>query len=157
MPSQPCPCGSRKPYERCCGRFFTEPSAPTAEALMRSRYVAFYRGDIDYLIETHHPSTRPPNLRFSLGQSIRSTQWQALTILSTRQGKAGDRQGYVEFMAVYCQPQWGQLHERSRFLKEQGRWFYVDGESLPPIVPKRGQPCWCGSLKKYKHCHGANA
>ncbi|MEL6231286.1 MAG: YchJ family protein [Cyanobacteria bacterium J06627_3] len=150
-----CLCGSERPYSDCCGKYLTKADiAPTAEALMRSRYVAYCDGNVDYLIATRHPSTRRFDDRINLMKSVKTTVWEALTILSTRQGHRRDTTGYVEFMAVYSQPNWGQLHERSRFLREGGRWFYVDGEMLPPTVPKRNQPCWCGRGKKFKHCHG---
>ena len=49
----------------------------------------------------------------------------------------------------------GQIHENSRFVNENGRWYYCDGQMLPPVVWGRNQPCWCHSNKKYKKCHGA--
>ena len=126
----------------------------TAEALMRSRYVAYREGNVDYLVATRHPSKRRFDDRITLLKSVKATSWESLTIVATRQGCQNDTSGYVEFMAVYSQPEWGQLHERSKFVKENGCWFYLDGEMLPPILPKRNQPCWCGSGKKFKHCHG---
>lgn len=121
---------------------------------MRSRYVAYCQGNVDYLVETRHPSKRQFDDRINLLRSIRSTVWTSLTVVSTHQGRKTDTSGYVEFVAVYSEPEWGQLHERSRFIKESGRWFYIDGNILAPIIPKRNQPCWCGSGKKFKHCHG---
>lgn len=121
---------------------------------MRSRYVAYCQGNVNYLIATRHPSKRKFDDRISLIKSIKTTVWESLTVINTRQGKKTDTAGYVEFMAVHSQPEWGQLHERSRFTQESGRWFYIDGEMLPPILPKRNQLCWCGSGKKFKHCHG---
>lgn len=121
---------------------------------MRSRYVAYGQGNVNYLVATRHPSTRKFDDRISLVKSIKTTVWESLTVVATHQGRANHSSGYVEFMAVHSQPQWGQLHERSKFVKENGRWLYVDGEMLPPILPKRSQSCWCGSGKKFKHCHG---
>ncbi|NJL45208.1 MAG: hypothetical protein HC922_04545 [Leptolyngbyaceae cyanobacterium SM2_3_12] len=60
----------------------------------------------------------------------------------------------VEFIAYYREASLGQVHERSRFSQQKGRWFYLDGDALPPIFPKPQAPCWCGSGKKYKACHG---
>ena len=156
MPSStPCLCGSERSYSNCCGQYLAELNiAPTAEALMRSRYVAYCNGNVDYLVATRHSSTRRFDDRINLVKSVKTTVWEALTVLNTRQGRQNHRTGYVEFMAVHSQPNWGQLHERSRFIKENGRWFYVDGEMLPPILPQRNQACWCGSGKKFKHCHG---
>ena len=121
---------------------------------MRSRYSAYCEGNVDYLIDTRHPSKRKFDDRINLVKSVKTTVWESLAVLSTRQGRKRDTTGLVEFMAVYSQPEWGQLHERSRFIKDDERWFYVDGEMLPPVLPKRNQPCWCGSGKKFKHCHG---
>lgn len=150
-----CLCGSNHPYNKCCEPYLTKVDvAPTAEALMRSRYVAYCHGNVDYLIATRHPSTRRFDDRINLNKSVKTTTWEALTVLNTRQGSQTDHTGYVEFMAIHSQPEWGQLHERSKFVKENGRWFYVDGAMLPPILPKRNQPCWCGSGRKFKHCHG---
>ena len=109
---------------------------------MRSRYSAYVLKDNDYLRKSWHPSTRPAELDVS-GDG---TPWQRLLIVSA------DKE-HVEFAAFY---QGGQLHERSRFVCEGGQWFYLDGESLPPIEEKTGRnaPCPCGSGKKYKRCCG---
>ena len=150
-----CPCGSKRSYASCCEPYLVKAAiAPTAEALMRSRYVAYCKGNVEYLITTRHPSQRKFDDRINLIKSIKTTVWESLTVVSTRQGQRTDTVGYVEFLAVYSQPEWGQLHERSKFIKEKGRWFYVDGDLLPPILPKRNQSCWCGSGKKFKYCHG---
>jgi SEC-C motif-containing protein len=128
--------------------------AATAEALMRSRYTAYHQGHIDYLIATHHPARRTPNQRTALADSVRTTTWEKLTVLAVSQGTADDREGTVEFVAYHSRPSSGQIHERSRFVKQKGRWLYVDGDMLPPLWPKRNEPCWCGSGKKFKACHG---
>lgn len=153
--TSPCPCGSGANLQDCCGRYVLgQAHAPTAEALMRSRYTAFALGQVDYLIATHHPTQRHPNERQQLIQSIENTTWLGLRVLKTQQGQAEDRQGQVEFIAYYQDPKPGQIHERSRFVKQRDRWFYVDGDQLPPILPRRSDPCWCGSGKRYKGCHG---
>lgn len=155
MASNLCLCDSQRPYASCCKPYVTQvATAPTAEVLMRSRYVAYCQGNLDYLIATRHPSKRKFDDRINLIQSVKTTVWEKLTVVSTRQGRQQDITGYVEFVAVHSQPEWGQLHERSRFIKENNRWFYIDGKMLPPILPKRSQPCWCGSGKKFKYCHG---
>ncbi|MBX2866003.1 MAG: YchJ family protein [Leptolyngbyaceae cyanobacterium MAG.088] len=155
MPSILCPCGSNRSYTSCCQPYLTAADiAPTAEALMRSRYSAYCEGEVDYLITTRHISTRKFDDRINLVRSLKTTVWESLRIINTQKGRKNDTAGSVEFIAIYKQPEWGQLHERSKFIKENKRWFYVDGEMLPPVLPKRNHPCWCGSGKKFKHCHG---
>ncbi len=155
--SQPdCPCGSSKAYCDCCQVYLSgKATAPTAEKLMRSRYTAFCKGNIDYLIATLHPDKRKFDDRLQLTKSIDNTDWLGLKIIATNKGQPKDELGFVEFVAVYRVSEPQQLHERSRFVKQGDRWFYVDGVFLPPIIPKRNEPCWCGSGKKYKKCHGA--
>ena len=153
--SQPlCPCGSKKTEQYCCGVYLAGKKQPeTAEKLMRSRYTAFYRSDLDYLIATMHPDKRQPSDRTELTNSIKNIQWLGLTIIDTQAGKKNDATGIVEFEAIYRVNEPGQLHERSRFIKTNGQWFYVDGDILPGTVPKPKEPCWCGSGKKYRQCH----
>lgn len=115
---------------------------------MRSRYSAYTLKLGDYLYATWHPSTRP----LSLDIQSDETPWLRLEVIATDKGVEGDSEGIVEFSAHY---QGGQLHERSRFVKEEGKWFYLDGEILPPVVaakPGRNEPCPCGSGKKFKKC-----
>ena len=155
MPKELCPCGSKKQYQYCCGMYLKGKKNPdTAVKLMRSRYTAFCRGDIDYLIATLHPDRRSQSDRSELAKNIDNTQWLGLTILNTNQGKKNDALGYVEFEAIYQINEPGQLHERSKFIKLEGKWFYVEGDLLPGTIPKRNDVCWCGSGEKYKNCHG---
>lgn len=96
----------------------------TAEALMRSRFDAFRRGDRDWLLATWHPSTRPDDLDLA-----DNPRWRGLQIVDTRAGGPGDTTGVVEFRATYLvDGELGILHERSRFVREDGRWLYVDGD-----------------------------
>ncbi|MEL6441410.1 MAG: YchJ family protein [Cyanobacteria bacterium J06621_8] len=150
-----CPCGSKKQAKYCCEMYLSGKKQPeTAEKLMRSRYTALYRGNIEYLINTLHPEQRKPEDRAELAKNIAQTKWLGLTIISTQKGKRNDSKGIVEFEAIYQLNQPGQLHERSRFIKTNGQWFYVDGDILPGTVPPAKAPCWCRSGKKYHKCHG---
>ncbi|MER6676352.1 YchJ family metal-binding protein [Streptomyces sp. NPDC000983] len=118
-----CPCGLGGPYEGCCGRYHSGAvAAPTAEALMRSRYSAFVRGDVAYLLRTWHPRTRPSGLDLDPG-----VRWTGLVVLRTEAGSAFHSTGVVEFRASY---RGGSLCERSRFERVEGAWVYVDGEFL---------------------------
>ena len=121
-----CPCGLPRAYLDCCGRYHAGPQhlqAPDAEALMRSRYSAFVNGLPDYLLATWHASTRPalleadpPGLRW-LGLDVRRHEVQDAdhaTVEFVARSKLGGRAQ--------------RLQETSRFVREQGRWFYVDGD-----------------------------
>lgn len=91
---------------------------------MRSRFTAFALGDADHLRATWHPGTRPADLELDPLQ-----RWTALEIVSTEAGGGGDTRGVVEFTAHWRHGgQRGTVHERSRFVRQSGRWWYVDGE-----------------------------
>lgn len=148
---RPCPCGSGRPFGDCCGRFMAGAAAPTAEALMRSRYTAFVLGDEDYLLRTWHRSSRPDSL--GLGDS---PVWIGLEIRSSEAGGSADEEGTVEFVARYIAGgRQGTLRENSRFLREEGRWYYLDGD-IREAGEKAGRndPCPCGSGRKFKRCCG---
>ncbi|WP_448631031.1 YchJ family protein [Cellulomonas soli] len=123
--ADPCPCGSGDLWAACCGPVLDGARpAPTAEALMRSRYSAFAVGDPAHLLATWHPSTRPP--RLDLDDDV---EWRRLTVLAATGGGPWDETGTVEFVAAYRTADGrGRLHEHSRFVREGGRWFYVDGD-----------------------------
>jgi SEC-C motif domain protein len=119
-----CPCASGKQYADCCGRFHAGSAAPTAEALMRSRYSAYVRADEAYLLATWHASTRPAQLDLAADAD---TRWLGLAI--KRHAATGADQAVVEFVARYkIGGRAHRLHEVSRFVREDGRWYYVDGE-----------------------------
>ena len=117
-PSPACPCESGASYAQCCAPLHAGAAAPSAIALMRSRYSAYVQGRVDYLLASWHASTRPATLVLEPG-----TRWLGLSIKS--QGAS-----QVEFVARYREGGGSaqRLHERSRFVQEDGHWFYVDGE-----------------------------
>jgi len=124
-----CPCGTGETYGECCGRYLQDGrTAPTAEALMRSRYTGFATRAVHYLLATWHPSTRPDELELD-----ENMVWRRLDVLRTDAGGPWDDAGTVEFVAHYrlddgtAIGQRGRLHETSRFVREDGRWLYVDG------------------------------
>ena len=154
MSQELCPCGSKKQYRYCCEKYFLgKATAETAEKLMRSRYTAFCKGNIDYLVATLHPDKRTSKDEAQLSKTINNTKWLGLNVIKTNKGKKNDAIGYVEFEAVYRASELVQLHEYSKFVKVDGKWFYVEGDILPGTIPKRNESCWCGSGKKYKQCH----
>lgn len=135
----PCPCGRTSthatktaktqtlPFSACCGPYLNESAAtpaPDAEALMRSRYSAFVLGRRDYLLATWHASTRPTDLTLDP-----AAKWLGLEVRSHQLVDADHAE--VEFVARYREGGRAvRLHERSRFVREQGRWFYVDGDQF---------------------------
>ena len=127
-----CPCGRADAHGRplayaaCCGRYLAHDTpAPDAEALMRSRYTAFVLERADYLLATWHASQRPPAIEFDPG-----VKWLGLDVRQHR--PLDDSHAEVEFVARQKSPGSPavRLHERSRFVCELGRWYYVDGDHL---------------------------
>ena len=99
--------------------------AVTAEQLMRSRYTAYTLQNEAYLLQTWHPSNRPPQLNLA----SEPVKWLGLKIIAAQAGQVEDATGTVEFVARYkVNGKAQRLAEKSRFVKEQGRWFYLDGE-----------------------------
>lgn len=146
--SQSCPCGSDKSYASCCQPYHLGLAAPTPEALMRSRYSAFAAEDVDYLKSTWHRQTCPANLTLEA-----DTRWLQLQVQAAEE--QGD-QGKVRFVALFQEKdEWLQLSEESNFVKEQERWYYVDGDArFESLKPGRNDPCLCASGKKFKKCCG---
>ena len=119
-----CPCGSGRRYDDCCGRLHAGAIAPDAEALMRSRYCAYVREDAAYLLATWHPTTRPAQLTLGGAPPVR---WLGLQV--RRHIVTGPDSAIVEFVARFRLGNRAQrLHETSRFVREGGRWYYLDGE-----------------------------
>lgn len=122
-----CPCGSGRPYAGCCGPLHGGGAAATAEALMRSRYSAFVLKLADYLLASWHASTRPASLDLAEDDG---SKWLGLEIKAHRQ--QDEAHATVEFVARYRIDGRGhRLHELSRFVREDGRWYYLDGDIDP--------------------------
>jgi SEC-C motif-containing protein len=118
--SMRCPCGGAD-YAACCGRYHAGKAAPSAQALMRSRYSAYALGLHDYVAATWHPRTRPP------ADSLKDdgARWIGLEVKhASEDGDAAT----VEFIArCRMQGRAQRMHEVSRFLREGGKWYYLDG------------------------------
>ena len=127
---KPCPCGSGATEAACCGPLVAgEHRAVTALALMRSRYTAYVRGNVDYLIATHAAESRTGLERTEIQKFTRTTLWLGLEIVTTVAGGEHDAEGIVEFVASgVTRGQAFRQHERSRFRRDgDGAWCYVDG------------------------------
>jgi SEC-C motif domain protein len=158
-----CPCGSTIALADCCQPLIEgERSAETAEALMRARYTAHAIKAFDYIFDTTHPDSRQDDDRKSTAAWSKRLDWQHLEIRSVEGGGVDDEKGLVEFVARYRKN--GKAfdhHEIAEFVREDGRWYFKDGQPPQPVQvvrqgPKigRNDPCICGSGKKYKKCCG---
>jgi SEC-C motif-containing protein len=121
-----CPCQSGRRYAQCCAPLHRgDAIAASAEALMRSRYSAYVRADAAYLLATWHARTRPETLDFA---DATGTRWLGLAV--KRHVPQDADHAVVEFVARYKVGGAAavRLHEVSRFVREGGRWYYLDGE-----------------------------
>lgn len=158
-----CPCGSGRPSETCCTPYlegFATP--PTAEALMRSRFVAYTRADIDYLEATSGGDAKAEFSRKDATSWAKNATFTKLEVFATEAGGPDDATGMVDFAATYTeQGKTLVLRERSLFARSaDNAWRYIGrqkGESVrrDPAKVGRNDPCPCGSGQKYKKCHGA--
>jgi len=166
-----CPCRStdqnqKLTFDKCCQPYIEKKKkAPTAEALMRSRYTAYVVKNIDYVDETQVNSAEE---KFDKEEALKwaeSSDWMGLDILKTVKGEVEDNTGTVEFVAHYKDKASGtELHHRetSLFTKVSGEWKFKEGhiyggQPQKRLEPKigRNDPCSCGSGKKFKKCCAA--
>ena len=122
-----CYCGRPKPYTVCCGKMHQDiGNVETAEDLMRSRYTAYVLAKGDYLMKSHHSSTRPVKEKKSIISWAKSVRWMSLSVLNTTKGTKMDQKGTVEFKAFYYDSGEVQMiHENSQFVRENGHWVYI--------------------------------
>ncbi len=122
-----CPCGSGESYARCCGWYIDDGVTPeTPEQLMRSRYTAYTMEDEVYLLDSWHTSTRPSVL---FCESERPVKWVELSIVTAIEPWPSDLTATVEFTAHYkVMGKLEHMHERSKFVRENGCWFYLNGQ-----------------------------
>ena len=125
-PNASCPCGSEKKYKKCCKIYHLGALAKDALILMKSRYSAYAAGESRYIMETTHPknpdfTTDTKTWRASINDFCENTLFDGLEIVEFIDG---EREAFVTFIAHLGK---GELREKSRFLKEEGKWLYVDG------------------------------
>ncbi|MDF1795581.1 MAG: YchJ family protein [Coxiellaceae bacterium] len=146
-----CPCGSNKAYNACCQPYINgDASAPTVEALMRSRYSAYSQANTDYIQQTMQGKAAAGYDPLSSQQWAQSIEWLGLQVFDhTAQGNEAS----VTFAARYRDANGTQfIHEKSSFRRIDEAWYYTDGKQQS--LPQRNQPCLCGSGKKFKRCCG---
>lgn len=158
-----CPCGEKAEYTECCAQIHQNPKkAITAEKLMRARYSAFAKNNIDFIDSTHVPGTVDFN-KEEAQEWAQNSIWKKLEVVKVQEGLESDDKGIVEFKAYYDDQAKNQYihHEIAHFEKIDGQWFYKDGETpestpFTRATPKvgRNEPCLCGSGKKFKKCCG---
>ena len=134
-----CPCQSGKDYDTCCGAIISGSQiAPTAEALMRSRYSAFAKGAVDYLKDSLHPDHRDDFDPMATKDLADNSEWLGLRILNTSGGGKDDQEGTVEFIVTFrMKGTTFDHHELAQFNRYNGIWYYTDGEL---VQPNAGQP-----------------
>ncbi|EGU38113.1 hypothetical protein VII00023_19294 [Vibrio ichthyoenteri ATCC 700023] len=164
-----CPCGNPINYEQCCQPVHLDHhQAQTPEQLMRARYSAHVKGLVDFVVATYHPSCEAEAQREAIADSVNS-HWLSLEVLGSEAGH-NQEEGFVTFQAYFEQEeQEFCLEERSRFVRENDLWYYIDGEyaeqdeepqderlsqPIKSLKVGRNDPCICGSGKKFKKCCG---
>jgi SEC-C motif-containing protein len=121
-----CPCGSENIYNNCCNSIHQDlQKANTAEELMRARYSAYVKHNIDFIYNTFHTSTRRYQNKNEIENWARECKWMFLEIVTSTLDT-------VEFKAYYIDTAMNTHvhHEKSTFKQTQGRWYYVDGVIL---------------------------
>jgi SEC-C motif-containing protein len=156
-----CPCGSGSDYVACCEPIIAgKKNAETPEQLMRARYSAHVKVEVDFLLDSTHPKHREGYDHKGTKVWAENSEWYGLEILDTAQGGPKDQEGEVEFI-VKLRDKEGRRshHERGQFKRKGKRWLFTEGtmvKSKPVSVDKvgRNDPCPCGSGLKYKKCCG---
>ena len=133
-----CPCLSGKEYAACCEAIINgSQAAPTAEALMRSRYSAFVKSAIDHLQNSLHPDYRADFDPASTKEWADNSEWLGLKILNTTGGGKDDQEGTVEFIALFrINGVTYEHHEIGEFKRHNGLWYYTDGKVITPDNPQ---------------------
>lgn len=159
-----CPCGSGKEFSACCEPYVKGiEAAPTAEALMRSRYSAYVKEEIQYLKDTLTKAQQSDFSNEDTRKWAKESKWLGLEIQKTEEGGPDDSRGLVEFEAHFETNGEKQTHHETAVFEKEGKnWLYSgtiapQGETVRRTEPKigRNEPCPCGSGKKYKRCCGA--
>ena len=154
MMSEQCLCGSGLSYQLCCEPYHLgDKHAENAEKLMRSRYCAYVKHDISYIVQTTVPAQQQKLNQQDMREWSETTDWQKLEVIAFKQ-KVSKIHAQVEFKAYFNHQ--GELkhhHELSTFTNIEGKWYFLDPTVEMTTTMK--QPCICGSNKKFKQCCAA--
>jgi len=156
-----CPCGAAAPYAACCEPIIAgaRPAA-TPEELMRARYTAHAKVEIDFLYNSTHPDHRNNYDHKGTKRWAEESQWLGLEIVDTVDGGEKDARGTVEFVARFRDKSGIRTHhEVASFERQKGQWLFTEGTMVKPkpLATRkvgRNDPCTCGSGRKYKVCCG---
>ncbi|MCI6952493.1 MAG: YchJ family protein [Candidatus Treponema excrementipullorum] len=158
-----CPCGSGKAYSECCEPIIKGTAlAKTAEELMRARYSAYEKHEIDFIVESCESTGTEKDIDYDATKAwSEESNWYGLKILRTEKGGENDTEGVVEFEATYSRKGLKDVHHETGYFKKiDGKWLYSTGNLKTTTVVREGrkigrnEPCPCGSGKKYKVCCG---
>ena len=156
-----CPCGTGNQYAECCEPIISgQKQAETPEQLMRARYAAHEKVEVDFIFNSTHPDYRKDYDHKGTKTWAENSEWFGLEIIETSQGGPKDDQGEVEFIAKFRDKDGRRSHhERGHFKRKRGKWLFTEGamvKSKPVSVQKTGRndPCSCGSGAKFKKCCG---
>jgi len=153
-----CPCCSKLDFDDCCGPIIQGAAAPTAEALMRSRYTAFAIRKLDHVEQTHAPEVYNDFNRAEAERLAEECEWHCLEIRKTTE--TGDITEIEYLLKFRRNKQNIEKVALSRFRRENGQWLFVSSEINPHTEPLRvskvgrNDPCPCNSGKKAKKCCG---
>ena len=156
-----CPCGTGHSYSQCCEPCIRGIRRPlSAEELMRSRYSAYVKAEVEYVMQSTHPEKRGDCDEKAIRSWALNSTWEGLEILGTNKGTDEDLEGTVEFKAHFTEDKIKKnVYENAFFVKLDGKWYYSGSEQKPlkPFIRteekvSRNDTCPCGSGKKYKKC-----
>ncbi|ATZ62031.1 YchJ family protein [Acinetobacter bereziniae] len=150
MSNLSCPCGSAQ-YSQCCQPLHLgQKKAQTAEQLMKSRYSAFAKQEIAYIVATTALGQQQALDVQAIAAWSKSNQWLKLEVVQAKE-KLDKNHAQVEFKAHFHDGQQTQIHhEVSHFVYHVGQWYFLDPTTDQQVTMK--QPCICGSTKKFKQC-----
>ncbi|WP_394238897.1 YchJ family protein [Pseudomonas anguilliseptica] len=151
MGSTTCPCGSGQLLAACCGLYHAGTPAPSAEALMRSRYSAYSLGLIDYLLYSTLPAQQAGLDHEAIRAWSLGSTWLGLEVDETQLIDGEPQHAYVTFTAHWRDESGAHSHrERSAFVRNNGNWYFID----PTVELKLGRndACPCASGLKFKKC-----
>ena len=154
MSNAACPCGSSLPLTGCCGLYHLGAAAPSAEALMRSRYSAYALGLVDYLVHSTLPAQQKNLDQTAIRTWSLNSTWLGLEVEHAELIEGEPQHAYVTFIARWLDDGAEHSHrERSAFVRNNGNWFFID----PTVELKTGRndPCPCMSALKFKKCCAA--